>query len=99
MNQNNNQVQLRSKRIPIVPILVLLWLIGIVIRIFVLLTTERYIDPGEAVVGLMARDILHGKSFPFILIALAALFLSIASADQDHAIARTFLKLSLSCTW
>ncbi len=45
----------------------LLWVVGIAIRIGVFLTTEYYVDAGESVVGLMARDILHGKYFPILL--------------------------------
>lgn len=48
-------------------IIFFLWLVGIIIRIGVFLTTEYYVDAGESVVGLMARDILHGKYFPILL--------------------------------
>ena len=44
-----------------IEILIILWLIGILIRVGIFLTTEYYVDGGEAVVGLMARyRFFHG---------------------------------------
>src|SRR5689334_19854305 len=45
----------------------LILLAGIILRFFIFLTTERYADMGEALVGFMARDILYGKNFPILM--------------------------------
>ncbi len=45
---------------------VAIWLAGIIIRIMVFRTSQHDVSGDEAMVGLMARDILHGKNFPVL---------------------------------